>query len=215
MSVSASLWPVTIPASPLWCRNHLGLYHVIFSLGGHLVAYLIRKQMNSKSQESDYEETENLSRSSIMQHYVLVWLSILTSPRGLQLDFWLFVLVVMDCAPIVISIYQTVVYIVNNRLLYYDPYSVLWGLTTVMRSWSPAYQLNNWLMNYVDGCLIKHVYILFLATLFITQVHRAIVHSVYCVRGWNEKYTPHEFLKCFAILFHFWYTLTGDYNTLQ
>ena len=211
MSVSASLWPVTIPASPLWCRNHLSLYHIIFSLGGHLAAYLVRRQLNSKTQEIDYEESENLSKSSIMQHYVLVWLSILTSPRGLQLDFWLFVLVIMDLMPIVISIYQTVTYLVNNRLLYYDPYSVLWGLTTVMRSWSPAYQLNNWLMNYVDGCLIKHVYILFLVTISITQVHRTIVHSVYCYRGWIYN----RWFQCFRIFISLLiYFLTGNYNTI-
>ena len=186
MSISTSLWPLVIPTSALVCRNHLSLYHTLFSLGGHLATMLLRRQFGqNKTEIDDYEETESLRQSSVLQHYLIVWLSILTSPRGLQLDFWLIVLLLMDCTPILISVYQTVHYLVNNRLLYYDPYSVLWGLTEVMRSWSPAYQLNNWIMNYVDGCLIKHVYFLFLVTVIITQTHRTIVHNVYCVRAWK------------------------------
>ena len=46
----------------------------------------------------------------ILQHYCLIWLSIITSPKGKQLDFWLFFAVFMDCAPVVISIYNTINY---------------------------------------------------------------------------------------------------------
>ena len=46
----------------------------------------------------------------ILQHYCLIWLSIITSPKGKQLDFWLFLAVFMDCAPVVISIYNTINY---------------------------------------------------------------------------------------------------------
>ena len=46
----------------------------------------------------------------VLQHYCLIWLSIITSPKGKQLDFWLFFAVFMDCAPVVISIYNTINY---------------------------------------------------------------------------------------------------------
>jgi len=136
------------------------------------------------SEDFSYFSARFLS-PAILQHYCLIWLSIITSPRGLQLDFWLVLAVFMDCAPVVISIYYTLQYamwIRNTGQQISDPDMVVWRLTQVMRSWSPAYQLNNWIMHYCDGCVIKHVYILFFITLGITQTHKLIVSNLYCIK---------------------------------
>jgi len=93
----------------------------------------------------------------------------------------------MDVTPIVMSLYQTVMYFSSLQFLddqqedHHDPSLVIWRLTRSMRSWSPAYQLNNWIMEVVDGSLSKHVYILIMFTLVITQIHKFIVANVYCV----------------------------------
>ena len=122
----------------------------------------------------------------MLYHYFLVWLSIITSPKGHQLDIWLVIILIMDCVPILMSLYHTAQYVVRSQTdpWQYDPHSVFWSLTSSMRSWSPAYQLNSLIMHYVEGCLIKHVYILFMFTLTVTQLHRWIVSNLYCVRLW-------------------------------
>ena len=121
---------------------------------------------------------------AVLYHYFLVWLSIITSPKGHQLDIWLVIILIMDCVPILMSLYHTAQYVVRSQTdpWQYDPHSVFWSLTSSMRSWSPAYQLNSLIMHYVEGCLIKHVYILFMFTLTVTQLHRWIVSNLYCVR---------------------------------
>ena len=138
------------------------------------------------------------------------FLSTVTSPKGYQLDIWLLILLIMDCVPMFMSLYHTVQYIAQSHSdsWRYDPNSVFWSLTSAMRlvyinillakyknipryyikfcftfrSWSPAYQLNTIIMQYVDGCLIKHMYILVMFTLTVTQLHRWIVSNLYCIR---------------------------------
>jgi hypothetical protein len=187
MSLDATLsllipqWPYT--SSGIICYNHLSVYHAGLSFLSHLGLILYRKVINSQNQRDEDSKFDiPFSALVVLQHYCLVWLSILTSPTGRQLDLWLCVLVFMDMAPIVISAYHTVKYLIDNYGYedLYDPTSVFWRLTSAMRSWSPAYQLNNLIMHYVEGCLMKHLYILFMFTLAITQIHRCIVSNVYC-----------------------------------
>merc|ERR1712072_1120182 len=129
----------------------------------------------------DVEDCE--SSKAVLYHYFLVWISIVTSPKGYQLDIWLLILLIMDCVPMVMSLYHTIQYIAQSHSdsWRYDPHSVFWSLTSAMRSWSPAYQLNTIIMQYVDGCLIKHMYILVMFTLTVTQLHRWIVSNLYCI----------------------------------
>ncbi len=125
----------------------------------------------------------------VLQHYILVWLSVLSSPKGNQLDCWLLILGVMDLGPILVSIYKmarfsfafgrnpfreaTAEYYMYNRVVSYQ-------LTQTMRKWSPAYQLNEMIMVFVEGSLMKHAYILFMFTMSITQTHRFLVSNLYC-----------------------------------
>ena len=177
--LSTSLLPLILPhlrsPAPLICYNHLSGSHALFSLVGHLVLSLARRLWHRpRASKTDSNETI----PAILQHYALVWLSIVTSPRGRQLDAWLCVLIVMDCAPIVISIYYSFKYLWTTPVAQEE---VFWRLTLFMREWSPAYQLNNWLMQFVDGCLIRHIYVLIMFTLFITNCHRLIVTNLYCI----------------------------------
>jgi len=200
-------------SSATLCYNHLSLTHSMLSVLCHILLFVIRtvfskwpqKRQLTKNKNEDVNNNEEIYHDhqeediseefshfsarflspAILQHYCLIWLSIITSPRGLQLDFWLVLAVFMDCAPVVISIYYTLDYamwIRNTGQQISDPDMVVWRLTSVMRSWSPAYQLNNWIMNYCDGCVIKHVYILFFVTLSITQTHKLIVTNLYCIK---------------------------------
>lgn len=170
--LSTYLLPLFLPNQVL-CYNHLSSAHTILSLLCHSALFVIRKITRQEKEEN------NLFRQSLLQHYCLIWLSIITSPKGGQLDFWLFTIILMDCLPICISIYLTLKYCFD-----YEGISdlQLWNLTAFMRQWSPAYQLNNWIMHYVDGCIIKHIYILCIFTLGITHAHRSIATNLYCIR---------------------------------
>ena len=142
---------------------------------------------------------------TLLQHYCLIWLSIITSPRGWQLDFWLCILVIMDCLPILISISYSIYFcffMQREEFQNRNPDLMIWQLTSFMRQWSPAYQLNNYIMHYVDGCVIKHIYILFLITMSITQVHRFIVTNLYCTTRltWNTFYLRIQYCLLVTLL---------------
>ena len=166
-----SPFPLVLPQKGLFCHNHLTLEHALVSLLLHVILFIYKQP-----------QCKDSNRYSVIQHYCLVWASVLTSPRGRQLDFWLCILVFMDVTPIVMSLYQTVMYFSSLQASDYDDEydNVVWRLTRSMRSWSPAYQLNNWLMEAVDGSIWKHVYILIMFTLAITQIHKFIVGHMYC-----------------------------------
>merc|ERR1712038_1920987 len=53
----------------------------------------------------DEDEIEN-NGMAVLQHYIIVWLSIVTSPKGSQLDSWLMVMVIMDIAPLAWCIFM-------------------------------------------------------------------------------------------------------------
>jgi len=208
MDISTNLIPSVLSSAfistPTLCHNHLGSIHTTLSILCHILLCVIRTLSSNWPQsrrstryktESNYHEDQDIEdyypfsahffSPKILQHYCLIWLSIITSPKGKQLDFWLFLAVFMDCAPVVISIYNTINYALwlrNMGQQISDPDMVVWRLTSTMRQWSPAYQLNNWIMNFCDGCVIKHCYILFFVTLAITQTHKLIVSNLYCVK---------------------------------
>ena len=146
-----------------------------------------------KKNQNNTELEDCIPSNAVLYHYFLIWCSIVTSPKGYQLDVWLFLILIMDCVPILLSFYHTLNYVIQSyseerftenhpNVYYYEPHSVFWRLTEAMRSWSPAYQLNSLIMHYVEGCFIKHLYILFMFTLIVTQLHRWIVSNVYCIR---------------------------------
>merc|ERR1719414_1111595 len=113
----------------------------------------------------DDDEVEN-NAMAVLQHYIIVWLSIVTSPKGSQLDSWLMVMVIMDIAPLAwcISMYLRSVFSErlptsssetslsnrrnsnnlpnSSRTMSFTFVEVAEILSVTMKKWSPAYQLN-------------------------------------------------------------------------
>jgi hypothetical protein len=80
------------------------MFGIFFSITSHLVLYLF--QLLKSRQVSAVKLDERNARRSfdILSHYVIVWISVMTSPRSFQLDFWLLVIALMDLAPLVYAI---------------------------------------------------------------------------------------------------------------
>ena len=75
-----------------------------FSFTSHLVLYLFQL-FKSRQVSATKQEERNARRSfDILSHYIIVWISVMTSPRSFQLDFWLLVIALMDLAPLVYAI---------------------------------------------------------------------------------------------------------------
>lgn len=180
--VSTEVLPLYLPSSQMLCYNHLSLPHFFTSAVCHLLLMIVRKVGLLKKLQDDSSSHDSM-KTWIIQHYALIWCSLITSPKGWQLDFWLCTLVFMDCLPIIISILYTILYAVSNQSSSssFEEFE-LWNATGFMRKWSPAYQLNYWIMHYFEGCLVKHIYLLILFTLGITQSHKIIVTNLYCTR---------------------------------
>jgi len=188
MDISTFLLPQFLPTSSVICYNHFGWQHLFISLISHTTLLIYRKiikerRNNIETYKNEEYQYNDAGSNTLFHHYILIWLSIITSPKGWQLDIWLCILVFMDCAPIFISIFNTIQYCIHHRYNNIDdPNLAVLRMTAFMRRWSPAYQLNNWIMHYVEGCLLKHIYILFFVTMGVTQLHRLFVSNVYCTR---------------------------------
>lgn len=171
------------------------------------------QEENSSFCQCDDVEDEDESpifTKAILQHYVIVWASILTSPKGAQLDSWLMVMVFMDLSPIVWCILCSFHDSVAQRFqrsttenshrdeselntnsnestqlnsLRIVPSTFMQTaelLSLTMKKWSPAYQLNEMIMKHVDGCIFSHASWLYILTFGVTQIHTALVLTLHC-----------------------------------
>ena len=101
----------TIAHYSSWPTELITEYFFCCSLSAHLLLYLIQLicyKMNSSLYKngSTNHPRSWLNYIDVLSHYALVWVSVLTSPRSLQLDFWLLVIALMDLAPLIYSVVQ-------------------------------------------------------------------------------------------------------------
>jgi hypothetical protein len=96
------------------CKTNLSVHHSNYDDGSNVQSISNRlgfgDESNSNQEENSIfcqcddvedEDESPIFKTAILQHYVIVWASILTSPKGDQLDSWLMVMVFMDLSPIV------------------------------------------------------------------------------------------------------------------
>ena len=118
-----------------------------------------------------------------VQYQALRHYAIITSPRGLQLDFWLVVMCAMDMVPLLLGLVTS----------WFDGVfrssgdhgdglcsKVLLNVAYIMQDWSPAYQFNQLVLGLVNGSFVDHTYVIMFMTVAITESHRLLVKQLYC-----------------------------------
>ena len=128
------------------------------------------------------------------RHYLLLWLSIITSPRGTQMDTWLSIMCIMDFMPMIYALVNTwylgllktpqqqqqqqQATIITGEILSLD--AVL-NIVSILRNWSPAYQFNELVLNFSSGNFVNHTYCLMVFTVLVTQSHKLVMDNFYRV----------------------------------
>ena len=72
----------------------------------HLILGVVQV-IRVKLDENCSDRSRRIVGVDVLSHYVVVWTSVMTSPKSFQLDFWLMVVALMDLAPLVYAIAKT------------------------------------------------------------------------------------------------------------
>lgn len=143
------------------CSNSYGQYHLAVFLASHLLVHLL-------SRASEYR---------LLRHYAVVWLAIMTSPKGAQLDCWLVLMCFLDVFPLFYSLFD------SWRLGLFDKSeqgSLMMNVAHIMGKWSPAYQFNHFVLTRVDGSFVDHLFVILVMTTLVTEGNGWIVRNFYC-----------------------------------
>ena len=90
-----------------------------------------RLEMTESGRKNETRYRDRRFRIDILSHYVVVWMSVLTSPRSFQLDFWLLVIALMDLAPLVYAVYRASVLLYTRLLIFWTNN---WSVISIVRS---------------------------------------------------------------------------------
>ena len=151
------------------CGNFYWSHHLLVFLGVHLVISVFNKHY--------------FHQYRALRHYAAVWAAIMTSPRGVQLDFWLVVMCAMDLVPLAFGLVHSwwLGLFRNGSQSEEGMWSkVLLNVAYTMQDFSPAYQFNQLVLGLVDGSFVDHTYVIMFLTVFITESHRFLVKQLYC-----------------------------------
>ncbi len=149
----------------LICSNWCAPQHLLLNLVAHL-ALLVRYRC--------YCQEDPPGSYQMLQHYFCVWIAIVSSPRGLQMDCWCSVLLLMDLMPLAYALVDT---LSKTRLTSPEGRA---HLVRILSRWSPAFQLSNVTYSLANGHFANHVHAIMVVFVLVTKSNKWVLRNVYC-----------------------------------
>lgn len=199
MALLDESWVVLVPPPARICRNSFKTLHLVVSLLAHLCIEVGRWTVEGPRPRPELPE-DNLpehhrrriprlllqdrgqQQVSWLMHYVVVWASVITSPKGIQVDAWLAVMIAMDLGPLAVAVTRGC--LAWTRASSPDLDGALLDLVQAtagtMQRWSPAYLINEAILKAVKGCFYSHMAIIYSFTVAVTSLQTFLVVSIHC-----------------------------------
>ncbi len=152
------------------CSNPFPLPHL------HAVAFVLSHVALFVMARRKPSEAAGLS---VVGHYLLAWLAVLTSPRGTQLDVWLLAVVLMDVGPVCVAAWRGV----RLGLLGRDEHAAdaaISHMIDLLDVWSPGVQMSRYLLDLVDFQPENYLFTVAACATFLVEGHEIIFDTVYC-----------------------------------